>query len=60
MLSSQDTERGQLEIDMLRVKEELKEKSDVVRQKELQLSSFGRALQELEDTTRFLILSLFL
>ena len=60
MLSSQDTERGQLEIDMLRVKEELKEKSDVVRQKELQLSSFGRTLQELEDTTRFLILSLFL
>ena len=35
------------------IREELNEKKDQLRQKELQLTSFGRTLQELEDTTRW-------
>ena len=35
------------------IRDEVKQKADQLRQKELQLTSFGRTLQELEDTTRY-------
>ncbi|KAK7496879.1 hypothetical protein BaRGS_00011859, partial [Batillaria attramentaria] len=51
LMATQDQERGQMDLELVKTREELKEAKDQVRQKELQLTSFGRTLQELEDTT---------
>ncbi|KAK7115731.1 trichohyalin-like [Littorina saxatilis] len=52
LLATQDNERGHMDLELVKAREELKETRDQLRQKELQLTTFGRTLQELEETTR--------
>ncbi|KAL8589102.1 hypothetical protein ACOMHN_017265 [Nucella lapillus] len=52
LIAAQDHEKGQLDLEIVKAREEVITKQDLLRQKEFQLTSFGRTLQELEETTK--------
>ncbi|XP_076465151.1 uncharacterized protein LOC143296965 [Babylonia areolata] len=52
LISSQEKEKGQLDLELVKARDEVTMKQDLLRQKELQLTSFGRTLQDLEEATK--------